>query len=255
MDEKTKIVGYVRVSTSQQAEEGISLDAQVQKIKGYVSLFPEKYELVDIIIGTESATNGRKKNGKRRKEMNLSLMLSHRPKLKSCLSMIDDGEAQGLIVAKLDRLSRDVVVMGMLIHRYFTENQLVSVNEFVDTKSPNGKLMLNMLTMVAQWEADSISDRTTTVLRHMKAEGVQLGRAAFGQRHAVSTLDEHGRKVINDVPEELETIEVIKALHERNHSLRSICSMLTRGGYKTARGGKWYPATVSKILKRELTAS
>ena len=89
----------------------------------------------------------------------LSAKTLDRPGLQSALSKLDAGEAQALIVLKLDRLTRRVADLDTLIERYFGSRfTLMSVSEQIDTSSAAGRLVLNVLTSVAQWERETTSE-------------------------------------------------------------------------------------------------
>ena len=119
------VIGYVRVSTTEQAERGISLDAQRAKIEAYCSL----HDLVLVGIEVDAGLSGSTLN---------------RPGLTRALEALRKGTAQGLVVLKMDRLSRSVVDLATLVERYFARGKraLHSVTESVDTstaKEPNSK--------------------------------------------------------------------------------------------------------------------
>jgi len=127
-----KAVGYIRVSTDEQASSGVSLDAQKAKLEAYASLYD--IELVDIEV-----------------DAGASAKTLNRPGLQSAVARCESGEAQALIVVKLDRLTRRVADLDTLIERYFGNRfALMSVSEQVDTRTAAGRLVLNVLTSVAQ---------------------------------------------------------------------------------------------------------
>jgi site-specific DNA recombinase len=129
-----KVVGYVRVSTEEQANHGVSLAAQEQKLRQYCELF--SHELTEVIVdGGQSA-----------KTLN-------RPGLQRALELIKTGEAAGILVLKLDRLTRSVRDLGELLEVHLKNAALVSIQEQCDTSSAAGRLMLNLMTSMAQWGA------------------------------------------------------------------------------------------------------
>jgi site-specific DNA recombinase len=86
--------------------------------------------------------------------------------------MLQAHEAEGLAVCKLDRLTRSVRDLGGLIEIYFSNGiALLSVGEQIDTTTAAGRFMLNVLGSVAQWERETIGERTATALRHKRAKG------------------------------------------------------------------------------------
>lgn len=154
----TRVVAYVRVSTDQQADAGWSLEAQQEKLAAYAKV----YDLQ--IIGTET-------------DAGESASTLERPGLQRALERLDNFEAEGLLVVKLDRLTRNVRDLCTLVDRYFKDgtHRLLSVSEQVDTSSASGRLVINILTVVSQWERETIGERTSAVMKHMKATGMHTG--------------------------------------------------------------------------------
>ena len=161
-----KTVGYIRVSTDKQADRGVSLDAQAEKIRAMAVV--QGGELIDIIVdGGESA-----------KSLN-------RPGMTRLLTLVDSGELQAVIVVKLDRLTRSVKDLCTLLERFERRGvALVSVAESLDTGSAAGRLVLNIMTAVSQWEREAIGERTRDALSHKRGKGERVGNLAFGYRLA-----------------------------------------------------------------------
>lgn len=134
-----RAVGYIRVSTDIQVQEGISLDAQKLRIQAHCTAMDIK--LVDIITDA----------GESAKSLD-------RPGIQAALKMLKQDKADALIVMKLDRLTRSVKDLGVLCENYFGDGKpwsLLSVTDSIDTRSASGKLILNVLTSVAQWEREA----------------------------------------------------------------------------------------------------
>lgn len=215
-----KVIGYTRVSTEEQVNSGLSLKAQAEKIKGYASLYD--LELTGII-----------------EDAGVSAKNLDRPGLHKVLDLLRTGKVQGVVIAKLDRLSRNVVDINLLIEEFFGEkssyqSSLLSVSDQIDTRTAGGRLVLNILMSVAQWEREAIGERTRTALQQKKAEGVKLGRP---------------EKKLSG--EELEIGQYARELKKSGLSLRQIADRLTDEGYTTARGGKWHATTVKNLLEME----
>ena len=151
----TKAVAYVRVSTEKQADAGQSLDAQRAKVTAYAGLYD--LELVEVIV-----------------DAGASAKTLDRPGLTRALAMLKSGEADALVVVKLDRLTRSVRDLGELVDRYFANGKaaLLSVSEQIDTRSAGGRLVLNVLASVSQWEREAIGERTAD------AQGGRPGKAS-----------------------------------------------------------------------------
>lgn len=223
----TKAIGYVRVSTEEQAREGVSLAAQESRIRMFAGLYG--IELVRVVIDA----------GQSAKTLN-------RPGLQDALQGLEAGEAEALLIAKLDRLTRSVADWGTLIDRYFTRRyELLSVDDKMDTRTAAGRLVLNVLISVAQWEREAIGERTAAALAHKRSRGEHVGRAPFGFRIEGSKLAR--------VEEEARAIALIIERRGQGHALRAIADELNQQGIATQRGGRWAPQTVKNILDRVAT--
>lgn len=229
--QKTRVIGYIRVSTSKQEKEGWSLDAQTVKLRAYATAL--ELELVDVIV-----------------DAGISAKSLKRPGIQSALIRLEAGEADGLLVVKLDRLTRSVRDLGDLIEKYFGEKyQLLSVNDSIDTRSASGRLVLNVLMSVAQWEREAIGERTRAVMEHLRNEGIKLGAEALGWRRVEATDDE-GRRVITPVEAEEMAISRATELRAQGLSLRAVAAKLSEEGFRTKRGGRWAAETIRKIVTR-----
>lgn len=220
-----KVILYCRVSTEEQASTGVSLAAQRARLLQYAELFD--LEVVDTVIDA----------GQSAKTLN-------RPGLQKALTALVAGEAQGLVVCKLDRLTRSVRDLADLLEQYFgTRFALHSVAEKVDTSSAAGRMILNIMTTVAQFEREAISERTSFALQHKMAMGEHVGAPPLGYVVVDGRLEE--------VPEELATVDRIRELRAQGLVLRDIAAQLEAEGRKTKRGGTtWHSQTVNRILSR-----
>jgi DNA invertase Pin-like site-specific DNA recombinase len=148
-----KTVGYVRVSTDKQPERGISLEAQAEKIRAMALV--QGAELSEIIV----------ESGESAKSLN-------RPGMAKLLAMVEEGQVKAVIVAKLDRLTRSVKDLCELLERFERRGvALVSVAESLDTGSAAGRLVLNIMAAVSQWEREAIGERTRDAMRHKRSQG------------------------------------------------------------------------------------
>jgi site-specific DNA recombinase len=148
-----KTVGYIRVSTDKQADRGVSRDAQAEKIRAMAVV--QDGELLDILVdGGESAKSLK------------------RPGMARLLALVESGQVQAVIVAKLDRLTRGAKDLCTLLERFERRGvALVSVAESLDTGSAAGRLVLNIMTAVSQWEREAIGERTRDTLSHKRGKG------------------------------------------------------------------------------------
>lgn len=237
---KTKVVGYVRVSTEEQAREGVSIDAQTSKIRAYCELYD--LELVQMFIEAGASAKSLKK----------------RPALQEALDHLSRSSAQGytsgLVVAKLDRLTRSVRDLDTLISTYFAENSkcqasLFSVADQIDTRSASGRLILNILTSVAQWERETIGERTKDALAHKRSKGERISRRIpYGYQ-----LADDGVR-LEPCLTELEAARQAQHWHERGKPLRWIGSWLEGDGMLQRNGKPWHPSSIKTLLAVDLDA-
>lgn len=228
---RTSVAGYVRVSTEQQAGEGVSLDAQRAKLHAYALAMD--LELVAVF-----------------EDAGLSAKTLARPGLQAALAMLEDGKASGLLVVKLDRLTRSVRDLGELVDRYFASRfSLLSLSDSIDTRTASGRLVLHVLGAVSQWEREAIAERTRDALAQIRAAGARLGGEALGWRRG-QALDASGRRCCEDVIHEGETIDRALELREQGLSIPQIAAALEAEGRRTKRGGRWHATTVQRLLAR-----
>lgn len=228
---RTAVAGYVRVSTDQQADEGVSLDAQRTKLEAYALALD--LELVEIC-----------------EDRGLSAKSLAHPGLQRALALLESGKATGLLVAKLDRLTRSVKDLGDLVDRYFAARfSLLSVSDSIDTRTASGRLVLHVLGAVGQWEREATAERTRDALAQLRADGVRLGADPLGWRRT-DELDADGRRTIEEVAEEEETVRRVHALRDQGLRIGDIIRTLEAEGRQTKRGRRWHRTTVSRILRR-----
>ena len=229
---RRKVVGYCRVSTDQQAGGGISLDAQRQQIVNYCNL--HDLELVEVVVD----------GGQSGKDLD-------RPGFQRVLSLLEAGKAYGLVIAKLDRLSRSIIDICKLVDQYFANQKyaLLSVSENIDTKSPTGRLHLYLISVFAQIERESIVERVTTAIRHYQAQGGKVGCAPYGWRYS-DRLDARGKRILEEHPQQQAAIVRMCELHDGGKNLRQIIETLTAEGYPPQRAGTWSINSAWRILTR-----
>jgi DNA invertase Pin-like site-specific DNA recombinase len=166
-----------------------------------------------------------------------------RPGLTKALGMLRTGKAEALLVVKLDRLTRSVRDLGELVERYFAPGKaaLLSVGEQIDTRSAAGRLVLNVLASVSQWEREAIGERTAAAMAHKAACGEYTGGdAPFGYRV------EEGRLVELDA--EQAVIRDARALRAAGLSLRAVAAELDRAGLRGRTGRMFAAAQVARMV-------
>jgi DNA invertase Pin-like site-specific DNA recombinase len=219
-----KAIGYVRVSTDKQAERGCSLDAQAEKIRAMAVVHGA--ELLDIIVdGGESAKS------------------LQRPGMERLLALVDTKKVDTVIIAKLDRLTRSVKDLCTLLERFERRGvALISVAESLDTGSAAGRLVLNIMTAVSQWEREAIGERTRDAMGHKRRQSERVGNIAFGYRLAAD-----GVHVEPDETEQA-VIQAIRELRSTGRSLRLVAADLNQRGCRTRRGSQWRLESVARVV-------
>jgi len=224
-----KVILYARVSTDEQAANGQSMDAQQDKLQGYADVYD--LDVVEVITDAGESAKTLK-----------------RPGLQRALDILRTGGADGLVIAKLDRLTRSVGDWQTLIDEYFGERAgraLYSVGDSIDTTTAGGRLVLNVLLSVAQWEREAIGERTAAALQHKIANGERCGKVRFGYDLAAD-----GVTLVSN-PDEQEVIRLIRKLRHAGESLRKIAAELNHRGIVTKEGNQqWTHTAVNRILKR-----
>jgi len=220
-----RAIGYARVSTDAQADAGESLRLQDTKIRAMAEV--QGAELSEVVVDAgESAKNLR------------------RPGMVRLLDLVASGSVDTVIVLKLDRLTRSVRDLADLLDTFDRKSvSLVAVSESLDTGTAAGRLVLNIMASVGQWEREAIGERTREALASMKARGLRVGNVAFGYALAADGVS------LVESPEEQRVIAQIAELRQDGHSLRAIAAELNRQGYRTRRGSAWRHQYVANIAK------
>ena len=222
----TRTIVYCRVSLDKQAEKGVSLDAQQAKAKAYAELYD--LEVVEVVI-----------------DAGVSAKTLARPGLERALGMLKAGKADALLVVKLDRLTRSVADLGKLVASYFAPGRaaLLSVGEQIDTRSAGGRLVLNVLASVSQWEREATGERTSAAMQHKAAQGEYTGGdAPYGFRVAT---DGHR---LDPFPKEQALVDEARRLHMSGLSLRAVARELGALGFHTRKGRSFEPVQVQRLL-------
>jgi DNA invertase Pin-like site-specific DNA recombinase len=201
------VVGYLRVSTEDQGRIGYGLDAQraaIEKECGHRGLR---------LLGVEQ-------------DVASGATTKRRPGLDRAVRMCERGEAQGVIAAKLDRMSRSVADFADLLTRARKgEWNVIVLDLGVDLASPVGEALANIAATMAQWERRIISDRTKAALAEAQKQGKVLGRPMVMKPA---------------------TRRRIQKLRDKGMSYETIASYLTERGITTDGGASWYPTTVRR---------
>lgn len=208
-----RALAYLRVSTEEQASSGLGLGAQAAAIDNSVTL--RGWEPLAGTFADEGVSG--------------KIAPAKRPALSEALALLDAGEADVLVVAKLDRLTRSVAELSTLLDRAERARwSLVILDADVDTTTAGGRLVANVLGSVAEWERMVISERTKAALAAKKAEGVKLGRP-------------------NE--QSVDNLLRVRELRAGGTSIRGIVEAMNDEGRRSAKGGRWHVATVQRALR------
>lgn len=212
----TTMIGYLRVSTEEQANSGLGLDAQRDTIQRYADAHGWDIEWYE--------------------DAGLSAKSLDRPQLQAALTRLHSKrrDVDGIVVAKLDRLSRSVVDFASVLELARARGwALVAIDLGVDTSSPTGELVANLMMSVAQWERRVIGERTSAAMQAAKRAGRHMGRVS----------------VLPDA-----TADRLVALR-RTRTLAATAAQLNAEGLTTATGTTWTVGTVANVQKRLTAAS
>ena len=210
-----RAVGYCRVSTDDQGESGLGLEAQRATITAEVER--RGWTLETILTDVASGKS-----------------LRRRANLQVALTMLADGSADVLVVGKLDRLSRSVGDFAAILARSTAEGWALDVCDLgVDTTTASGKMVAQIMMVLAEWEREMIAERTRAALGAARKRGTKLGRP---------------RGVAED------TLRLIRILRDGGRAYHAIAATLNAENVPTGQGGRWYAATVKLLYVRETTA-
>ncbi|PAP91804.1 recombinase family protein [Mesorhizobium wenxiniae] len=217
-----RAVAYVRVSTAKQGKSGLGLEAQ----RVGIAKFAEA-EGLELIAEFQEVETGKGADA-----------LNKRPQLAAALSEAKRNDC-AVVVAKLDRLSRDVAFISALM----AKRTPFIVAELGADVSP---FMLHIYAAVAEQERAMISQRTKDALAAVKARGVRLGNPRI--RQAQEAAAERRTAIAKDFAANV--LPIIREIQATGASMRKTAAALNARGIPTARGGTWAATQISDILKR-----
>ena len=226
VNDRTAVI-YLRVSTADQAEHGVSLDAQQERLTAYA--IANGLEVAGIL--RESAISG-------------TIPLADRPEGENLTQMVSSGQVRHVIALKLDRLFRSAVdalsttaewdKQGIALH-------LVDMGgQSLNTGSAMGRMMLTMMAGFAQFERDLTAERTTAALAHKKLNSQAYSPTPYGK-------DRDGERLTENAQEQ-GIINKMRELRDNGSSLRGIADHLNSNGIISKQGKQWYASSVGYIL-------
>lgn len=217
-------VAYIREST---IDQRLGLDAQREKIAQWCQL--HGYTLA--AVHTDAGISGKRAD--------------NRPGLQAALREVTRNRGSAIVVYSLSRLARSVIDAIRIAERLDKAGcDLVSLSESIDTTTAAGKMIFRMLAVLAEFERDCVSERTTAALATKIARGHRVGSVPYG-----FTLAADGRQLVADAREQ----EVIRTIHDLRptYGLRRIASILDNRGIRPKKGGRrWNQSAVRRILER-----
>lgn len=220
-----KAIGYIRVSTEEQAQSGLSLDNQREKIAALAGL--HDWNLVGIV-----------------EDPGFSAGTTNRPGLQEVLSMVRSRKVKAVIIYKLDRLTRnqkDLLSLLETFNRFGV--RLVSVSEQLDTSSASGRFFISMLGGISEWEKAVISERTEVAINQLRKDRKKFTRhPPLGWRFTSA-----GKMVQHD--SEQQTLQIIQELHRDGLSLRKIGDELVRRGRTPRSGREWSTSVIRNAVR------
>ena len=223
-DETTEAVGYIRVSTQDQAESGLGLAAQRARIEAYC--VAKGWTLVEI-----------------HEDAGISGKTLERPALRKAIGTLRPGRI--LLGYKLDRLTRTALDLERLTEQVEEKGSAwATVEGDFDTSSAMGRFLCLIVSGIAQMEREVIAERVCAALSIKSSRGERLGTTPLGYR---TEAGPDGPVVVED-PEELETVRMARELRASGLSFRNVAATMSAAGRPTKRGGKWEAATVRRLV-------
>ena len=226
-DTKTMAIGYARVSTDEQARDGVSLDQQVARIRAYATA--KGLTMLDVLV--DDGVSGKSLD---------------RPGLSEIIRMCERGEVAHVVVLKLDRLTRQTRHLLSLTEDLFLARkvELHSVSESLDTSSPHGRFVLTLFGGLAQMEREQISERTRNAMAYKRQLRQPTSHPPLGFRANGS------KERMVSVPEELAVVRRVLETWRRGSSYGRIAAAMNAEAVPTKRGARWYASTVRGIVLR-----
>ncbi len=232
---RPRLIGYARVSSDEQARNGISLRSQRERIRAYAEA--NNVELVR--IETDDGVSGFKAPEKR-------------PAMDRALTSVRAGDSDGIVAIALDRLSRNAIETMLLIESSEREGwRLVAMDLALDTGTATGKMVAHVMAAVAQMYRDQISERTQDALDRVAREGRgRSGIVPFGWRTAAGGLRTRkgDRRPLVKHPGEQKTLTSMRRLRAGGKGWQAMADHLNRQGHRTRNGKRWDRKNVWAIL-------
>lgn len=233
-----KIFGYARVSTDKQ---DTSASAQQEKIKAWALL--NDHELIGVEVDIDEFSGDLK-----------------RPGIQRVLEMVRGKKIDGVIITKLDRLTRSVSDTSDLMALFRkTGVQIIDISQALDFATATGRLVVGMRALIAQYEREITGERTSDCLQNLKTQGLPAGPAPYGFTSQPRTSEEkilRIRKPLLVNESEQSILILARSMRNSGLSYERIANALNEHGHLTRSGIPWVKQYVVGILKstREVAA-
>ena len=232
-----KAIGYIRVSTDEQAKEGISIENQIEKIRRYA----EDNNLQIIEICEDQGLSGAK--------------IQNRPGMARLFELVKNNKIKAVVAYKLDRLFRNASdALNTLNWLKKKKIAFHSITEKIDTTTPLGKFFVGITALYAEMERDVISERIRDNLKMKKVRGEKTGgNVPYGyDAYVKGYVKRNAKKVplyaLTENEQEQRRIRKMKKFRNLGLSYRAIADELNRLRYKTKTGKKWAAMTVKRTI-------
>ena len=225
-----RVIGYTCLNTMSQQPKNLSLKEQEQIIREYTVL--QNWELVEMFRETTDSSTAQ----------------NQQPMLAEIINESNKGRFDALVIARLDRLTRNIRQLNTLISQVCIRNgiELISIEEGLDTRNDCGELALRIIDIITKWDTKRISDRTREIIARKRAKGERVGHAPFGYTYR--------NKRLVAVDTELKTVKLIREQRDKGHSYHKIAKYLNERKISSKRGGIWYAETVKTVYQNSISA-
>lgn len=226
------VIAYIRCSTSNQQDDGFSLETQRSEIETYVKRINKKLEETNIYIDVGTGRS-----------------MTRRHALKRMLDEIKKDDI--VIVFNFSRLGRSLQDLLIITKEIIGKGaKFTSIKEDIDCTTPTGQLMMKLLFMIAEWESEQISQRVKATMHMLMSENKLVTKPPFGY---CKGIDKGEVLQINE--DEQKIIRYIMELHDEGNSYTIIANLLNDDNVKCRKAHKWRPDTVKRIIIRYLQTS
>jgi len=223
-----KAVIYSRVSHIEQVQNGSSLETQKDRIEDFC-----RYKGIEVVEHYKDAgISGRK--------------FENRPNFVRMMQRIERGDINAVVVYSLSRFGRNIRETLNYLERLEKWGvAFYAIDLGIDTSTSHGKLIMQIMSALSEFESNQMSDRIRAVMGHNKSKKITYcGNPPLGYDNVDGTL--------KPKKDEIKIVQEIFAMHKKDLSMNEIARQLNKNGYKGKKGGEFYAVTIQKILQNEI---